>query len=115
METNCLLLSRMRSCWNLKLSKLILLAALPFGAFAQFTDTDNSASRGAGPDSYLFPINPGKPNFLAGTMGELRNTHFHGGIDIRTNNRIGVPVLATQDGYISRASVSASSYGTALF
>lgn len=48
-------------------------------------------------------------------MGELRSTHFHGGIDIRTNNRIGIPVLATQDGYISRANVSAFGYGTCLY
>lgn len=50
-----------------------------------------------------------------GTMGELRSTHFHGGIDIRTNNRIGVPILATQDGYISRIHVSPFGYGTAIY
>ncbi len=105
----------MKSCWNLKLSKAFVLALFPLCAFAQFADTDISGPKGAAPDAYLFPINPGRPNLLAGTMGELRNTHFHGGIDIRTNNRIGVPVLATQDGYISRATVSAFSYGTALF
>ncbi len=105
----------MRSYWSSKLSKTLLLALLPFCALAQYAETDNGGVKVAPPDGYLFPINPGKPNFLAGTMGELRNTHFHGGIDIRTNNRIGVPVLATQDGYISRANVSAFSYGTALF
>ncbi|HWA33193.1 MAG TPA: M23 family metallopeptidase, partial [Cyclobacteriaceae bacterium] len=99
----------------MKLSKAFFLTLFPLCALAQFADTDNSGIKGAATDAYLFPINPGKPNFLAGTMGELRNTHFHGGIDIRTNNRIGVPVLATQDGYISRANVSAFSYGTALF
>lgn len=105
----------MRSCWSSKLSKILVLAVLPFGAYAQFADGDGASSKNAAHDAYLFPINPGKPNVLAGTMGELRNTHFHGGIDIRTNNRIGLPVLATQDGYITRASVSAFSYGTALF
>ena len=105
----------MRSCWSLKLSSLCLLVAFPCYVFAQFNESDGHSSKGAGLGSYLFPINPGQPNYLAGTMGELRNTHFHGGIDIRTNNRIGVPVLATQDGYVSRANVSAFSYGSALF
>lgn len=66
-------------------------------------------------EPYLFPINPGKQNWLAGTMGELRNTHFHAGIDIRTNNVTGVPVLATQRGYISRAIVNTYGYGHVLF
>ncbi len=105
----------MRSCWSLKLSSLFFLAAFPCCVFAQFNESDGHSSKGAGLGSYLFPINPGQPNYLAGTMGELRNTHFHGGIDIRTNNRIGLPVLATQDGYIYRANVSAFSYGSVLF
>jgi len=48
-------------------------------------------------------------------MGELRSSHFHGGIDIRTGNRIGIPVLSTQEGYISRAQISSYGYGTALY
>jgi hypothetical protein len=63
---------------------------------------------------YLFPINPGSANFLAGTMGELRSTHFHSGIDVRTNSLIGAPVLATQQGYISRIIVGAYGYGQAV-
>lgn len=104
----------MRSCWSSTLSKVFLLTLFPYCVLAQFNDFDNHA-KGAGLGVYLFPINPGQPNQLAGTMGELRNTHFHGGIDIRTNNRIGVPVLATQDGYISRANVSTAGYGTVLY
>ncbi len=63
---------------------------------------------------YLFPVYPGQRNFLAGTMGELRATHFHAGIDVRTNNMVGVPILATQQGYISRIIVGAYGYGNAL-
>jgi hypothetical protein len=66
-------------------------------------------------EAYLFPVNPGKQNYLAGTMGELRNTHFHAGIDIRTNNMAGVPIRATQRGYISRAIVGTYGYGHVLF
>jgi len=31
---------------------------------------------------FMFPINPGKPNFLSANMGELRPNHFHAGIDV---------------------------------
>ena len=47
-------------------------------------------------ETYLYPIYPGQPGSLAGTMGELRTTHFHSGIDIRTNNMIGMPVRASK-------------------
>ncbi len=66
-------------------------------------------------DYYLFPINPGQTNYLAGTMGEMRGTHFHGGIDIRTGGQIGLPVYATADGYISRISVQLGGYGHCLY
>ncbi|MEK6781869.1 MAG: M23 family metallopeptidase [Bacteroidota bacterium] len=48
-------------------------------------------------------------------MGELRNTHFHGGIDVRTNNLTGIPVHSTQHGFISRASISSFGYGNAVY
>lgn len=64
---------------------------------------------------YLFPINPGQPNYLAGTMGELRASHFHAGIDIKTGGVTGLPVYATADGYISRIKISTGGYGHALY
>jgi len=66
-------------------------------------------------EGYLFPINPGQQNYLAGTLGELRSTHFHSGIDIRTNNRTGLAVLAAKNGYVSRAIVGTAGYGRCLF
>jgi hypothetical protein len=48
-------------------------------------------------------------------MGEMRGGHFHGGLDIRTGGNIGLPVLATADGYISRINMSAGGYGHALY
>lgn len=66
-------------------------------------------------DYYLFPIKPGNRNTLAGTMGELRRTHFHTGIDIRTGGVQGLPVHAAADGYISRIAVSPGGYGNALY
>jgi len=115
MEINFQLILKMKSCWSLRLGRLLFLLLVPYCSTAQFSEPDSYVVKRAGTGSYLFPINPGRPNQLAGTMGELRNTHFHGGIDIRTNNQIGIPVLATQDGYISRANISTSGYGTSLF
>ncbi len=66
-------------------------------------------------DNLLFPIRPGQRNTLAGTMGELRSTHFHTGIDIRTGGREGLAVLAAADGYVARIKVSGSGYGNTLY
>ncbi|QNL23027.1 M23 family metallopeptidase [Hyphobacterium sp. CCMP332] len=60
---------------------------------------------------FTFPIRPGERNFLSGSMGELRNNHFHGGLDIKTYGEIGLPVYAAAEGYISRISVDPAGYG----
>lgn len=62
----------------------------------------------------MFPINPNNRNYLSGSMGELRTNHFHGGLDIKTQGRIGLPIIAAADGYISRISVDATGYGKRL-
>lgn len=64
--------------------------------------------------NYLFPIKPGNTAVITGTMGELRNTHFHAGLDIDTPG-IGVPVVSAEDGYVSRASATTGGYGNALY
>lgn len=64
---------------------------------------------------YLFPVNPGERNYLSGSMGELRGTHFHGGIDIKTGGAIGWPIYAAAEGYVSRIKVSPVGYGNALY
>lgn len=46
------------------------------------------------------------PLTLSGNFGELRANHFHGGLDFKTDNAIGKPVLALADGYISRIRVT---------
>lgn len=64
---------------------------------------------------YMFPIQPGQQNFLAGTMGELRPNHFHAGIDIKTGGVNGLQVFASADGYVSRINVNSYGYGNALY
>lgn len=87
-------------------------AVCPFFSSAQFSPPEMKFPK---EEKFLYPINPGLPGSLAGTMGELRSTHFHSGIDIRTNNIIGLPVLASKSGYISRITVSPSGYGNVLY
>ncbi|AYB33881.1 M23 family metallopeptidase [Chryseolinea soli] len=105
----------MKNFWNLKSGSVaaILLATTPFFASAQFSKPVEKFP--ADGERYLYPIYPGQPGSLAGTMGELRSTHFHSGIDIRTDNRIGLPVRASKSGYISRISVTSTGYGNVIY
>ncbi len=64
---------------------------------------------------YLFPVKPGQRNYLAGTMGELRSTHFHAGLDVKTDGVVGLPIYAAADGYITRIKISSGGYGNALY
>lgn len=64
---------------------------------------------------YQFPVRPGEQNFLAGTVGEIRSSHFHTGIDVKTGGRTGLPLYAVADGFISRIKVSPDGYGNALY
>ena len=52
---------------------------------------------------------------LSGNYGELRTTHFHAGIDIKTGGVIGKKVHSVSDGYISRIKISTNSYGKAIY
>ena len=55
------------------------------------------------------------PIQLSGTFGELRNNHFHAGLDIRTQGRQGLEVKSVLSGKIKRIRVSTSGYGKALY
>ena len=55
------------------------------------------------------------PMILSGSFGELRNNHFHSGLDIKTQQRSGVPIYAPADGYVSRIKVGHYGYGKALY
>lgn len=52
---------------------------------------------------------------LAGNFGELRNNHFHSGLDIKTLNREGLKVYAVADGYVSRIKISPFGYGKVIY
>lgn len=59
------------------------------------------------------PLTP--PLYLSGNFGELRNNHFHSGIDFKTNQSINKPIFAVDSGYISRIVISPTGYGKALY
>lgn len=55
------------------------------------------------------------PLELSANFGELRPNHFHSGLDMKTQQRVGQPVYSVYDGYVSRISVSATGYGNCLY
>ncbi|MFC6998161.1 M23 family metallopeptidase [Rufibacter roseus] len=91
------------------LTGLLGLSTLGWGQTSTTPPAPAPASNPANP--FLFPIKPGTQNFLSGSMGEIRPNHFHGGIDIKTDMKIGLPVYAAADGYISRVRISSYGYG----
>jgi hypothetical protein len=52
---------------------------------------------------------------LAGTFCELRNSHFHGGLDLRTDGKEGMNVHSVEDGFVARIRISGGGYGKALY
>lgn len=57
----------------------------------------------------------GIPLILSGTFAELRSNHFHAGLDIKTQQRVGLNVYAAAGGFVSRIKVSHFGYGKALY
>ncbi len=64
-------------------------------------------------DAFRSPLDI--PLILAGTFGELRSNHFHSGIDIKTQQRQGLPVFAIGNGTVTRIKISHWGYGKALY
>ncbi|GAB5399607.1 MAG: M23 family metallopeptidase [Aureisphaera sp.] len=55
------------------------------------------------------------PLILSGNFGELRSNHFHSGLDIKTQQKRGLPIYAPADGFVKRIKVSHYGYGKALY
>ena len=69
-------------------------------AIAQDPGGNNNAYKQAG---FGNPLDT--PFVLAGTFGEIRQDHFHTGIDLSTGNEEGKAVYAIADGYVSRIKI----------
>ncbi len=102
---------KIKNYWISRLNKTQLAVAIlvffaSATAFAQYSPKAGE---------FLFPIKPGERNYLSGSMGEIRSNHFHGGLDIKTDQREGLPVYAAADGYISRVKQSTYGYGNIIY
>ncbi len=79
-------------------SLLLLLVLLPISVDAE---------------SQLWPLKT-KIDLSSG-YGDFRDTRFHMGIDLRTEGKIGKPVIAPNSGYIWRVKTSYYGYGKAIY
>jgi murein DD-endopeptidase MepM/ murein hydrolase activator NlpD len=52
---------------------------------------------------------------ISGSYSEVRPNHFHSGIDLKVQQKEGMPVYAVADGVISRIKVSPVGFGNALY
>ena len=80
-----------------------------FLVFSFFLDAQNNYPQ----DYFNNPLDI--PLVLSGTFAELRSNHFHSGLDIKTQQRTGLKVKASANGFVSRIKVSHYGYGKALY
>jgi hypothetical protein len=55
------------------------------------------------------------PMQLSGNFGELRPNHFHGGFDFKTQQKEGLKVYASAEGYVSRIKISTFGNGKTIY
>lgn len=55
------------------------------------------------------------PMQLSGNFGELRPNHFHAGFDFKTQQREGLKVYASAEGYVSRIKISTFGNGKTIY
>jgi hypothetical protein len=90
------------------IAKWKLLLIVVFTAFLFETNAQNY------PQNYFrYPLDS-LPS-LVSPFGGLRDNHFHSGMDLRTNQREGLPVFASADGYVSRIKIQSIGYGKAIY
>jgi len=85
-----------------------LLLGLLLSITCLFLSFDNPLANG-----YIYPVDSFRS--LTGTFGETRSNHFHSGLDIRIGGRVGTPIRATADGYVSRINASPFGFGKAIY
>lgn len=86
--------------------KLLIILSLVFFSFT--SDGQNY------PQGYFrTPLNI--PMELVANFGEIRANHWHMGLDIRTQQKVNLPVYASADGYISRIGIDATGFGQVIY
>lgn len=111
------LLSGLPFCWALLCgvglpAKLCTtqLAAQPSPAAEPIEGDDDVYRAGTFRSPVAHPIK------TSGTFGELRQDHFHMGLDVRSARGVaGDDLFAADSGYVSRIKISAAGYGNALY
>ncbi len=68
------------------------------------------------PAKNFFGAPVGGKMMLSGNFGELRNNHFHEGLDIKpATSKVGDPILAAGEGFVSRVLVSPRGFGNCIY
>jgi len=96
---------------QMKVTQIPLIVWFVLGVFSGFTQNSEADLNEA--YNYRKPVDI--PIRLSGNFGEFRTNHFHAGIDIKTNGKVGIPVYAIADGWVRRVKVSPFGYGKALY
>ena len=66
------------------------------------------------PQNYFrHPLNI--PMQLVANFGEIRTNHWHMGLDIRTQQKVNLPIYAAAEGFISRVVVEPGGFGQAIY
>lgn len=86
---------------------------LIFTSFFTFGQGSISTTTSYPTNYFSYPLEI--PLVLAGTFGELRSNHFHAGLDIKTEQREGLNVIAAANGYVSRIKIAHGGYGKAIY
>jgi murein DD-endopeptidase MepM/ murein hydrolase activator NlpD len=93
---------RIQNYWILRSNKYLFSFLLFFSSYLQAQD-------------YLFPVKPGERNLLSGNFSEIRPNHFHSGIDVKIGGVNGEPILAIEQGFVSRIKISSYGYGNVIY
>lgn len=93
-----------RLCYRLTVCLLLLWPGIPLQA---------RRPPEAATDTVLYPLFI-RPQ-IAGNFAELRRTHYHGGMDFRTQQRCGLRVRSVAAGEIYKIGLSAKGYGKVLY
>jgi murein DD-endopeptidase MepM/ murein hydrolase activator NlpD len=89
-------------------------AQSPPMATSTVSQATNALERASYPKEYF--RNPlDIPIKLAANFGELRANHYHMGLDIRTQQKENLPVMAAADGYVSRVVIEPLGFGQAIY
>ena len=96
----------------IRMSRL-LLCGLMIGLFFACSNHKHQTSNVKCQITYTSPVD--YDIVLAGNFGEPRPFHFHGGIDVKTENREGKLIYSIADGYVSRITINMYGFGNAIY